>query len=372
MRLSAPRAALLVAPLILLVLAGVVAPVGALLWRAVAEREVAPALPRTLRELSRWDGRDLPEDMAFEALAADLAALRAAGAVGVVAMARAASRLAEDVPKLREALPGTAERAGETRTLRSVAVLVADPAWGEAESWAALRRAGAPASGFHLLASLGLRLTADGGLEDSPQGPHARALLVRGIGGAVLAVAGCFLLAWPLARRIAEAAPVRAGLLAGLTLLPLLAGEAALALGWSGLVQAGLTEMAWGVALAALILGGLPLMALPVAFALRQAGPRLPRVASALGVSPWLVFRRIHLPAARRGIAAGCALVFAQSLGAFIAPGLLAPEVPGAAAALAATAGARDWGSAGALAAWLLLPVLLAAWLLLRAWRRPA
>ena len=372
MRLSAPRAALLVAPLVLLVLAGGVAPVGALLWRAVEEREVAPALPRTLRELGRWDGQDLPEDMAFEALAADLAALRATGPAGAEAMARAAGRLAGDVPKLREVLPGTAERAGETRTLRSVAVLVADPAWGEAESWAALRRAGGAVSGFQLLAALGLRETAAGGLEDSRQGPHARAVLARGIGGAVLAVAGCFLLAWPLARRIAEATPGRAWLLAGATLLPLLAGEAARALGWSGLVQAGWAEKGLGAALMALILGGLPLMALPVALALRRAGPGLPRAAAALGVPPWVVFRRIRLPLARRGIAAGSALVLAQAMGAFVAPGLLAPEARGAAAALAAAARAGDWGAAGALAFWLLLPALLAAWLLLRTGRRPA
>ena len=367
MRPSALRAALLVAPLVLLVLAGVVAPVAALLWRAVAETEVEPALPRTVGVLEHWDGRNLPEDMAFEALAADLAAMRGAGPGGAEAMARAAARLAEDVPKLREVLPGTAERGGETRTIRAVAVLVADPAWGEAESWAALRRAGAAVSGFHLLAALGLRETAEGGLEDSRRGPHARALLGRGIGAAVLAVPACLLLAWPLARLIAEAPPGRAGLLAGLVLLPLLAGEAARALGWAMMLDG--TEKGLAAALLALLLGAVPLMALPIALDLRRAGPRLPRAAAALGVPPWRVFRRIRLPQARRGIAAGGALVLAQALGAFIGPGLLAPGAQGAAAALAGAARAGKWGEAGALAFWLLLPALLSAWLLRRALR---
>ncbi|HEY8610914.1 MAG TPA: ABC transporter permease subunit [Roseomonas sp.] len=361
MRPGPLRSALLTTPLVLLVLAGAVAPLGALLWRSVAETEVAPALPRTMRVLRHWDGKGLPDDMAFEALAADLAALRQAGPPGAGATARAANRLAADVPSLGEVLPRTAERAAGTHTTRATSVLVADPAWGNAESWAALRRAGTPISGFHLLAAVGLRQTAGGGLEDSPEGPHARGLLARGIGAAVLATLACIVLAWPLARWIAEASPRRAALLAALALLPLLAGETARVAGWSVLLEVGPEA-----ALATLFLGLLPLMALPVAFCLRRAGPRLPRAAAALGVPPGQVFRRIRLPLARRGIAVGCALVFTQALGAFIGPGLLDSAVPWAAGALAAAAQAGEWGKAGAMSAWLLLPALLAVAFLLR------
>ncbi|MCR0982963.1 ABC transporter permease subunit [Roseomonas populi] len=364
MRPDSLRAALLAAPLALLVLLGALVPLGALVWRGTAETEVAPALPRTLRVLRQWDGTGLPDDMAFEALAADLAALRAAGPAGAEAMGRAAERLAADVPALREVLPGTAERAAETRTTRAAAILVADPAWGEAESWVALRRAGAGVSGFHLLAAAGLRVTAEGGLEDSRQGPHARAILARGLGAAALAVLGCLLLAWPLARWIAEASPRRAAALAALTLLPLFAGEAARVAGWAALLEAGP-----GAALLATTVGLLPLMVLPIALVLRRAGPRLPRAAAALGLPPRKVFWRIRLPLARQGIAVGCALVFAQALGGFIAPGLLDPGASLTAGALAAAARAGDWGQAGALAAWLLLPVLPAAFLLRRGMR---
>jgi putative spermidine/putrescine transport system permease protein len=355
------RAARLVAPLVLLVLAVAVAPLGALLWRGVAETEVAPALPRTLRVLRHWDGRGLPDDMAFEALAADLATLRAAGAPGEQAMARAAARLGADVPALREALPGTAQRAAETRTTRATAILVADPAWGEAESWAALRHAAGPVSGFHLLSAIGLRQAADGGLEDNAEGPWARGLLLRGIGAALLAVLACLPLAWPLARWMAETRPRRAFGLAGLVLLPLLVGEAAWSAGWSVLAGAG-PEAAF----AALVLGAVPLMALPVALSLRRAGPGLARAAAAHGMPPFRVFRDIHLRLARPGIAAGCALVFTQVLGRFVGWGLLDPGTPWAAGMLAAAARAGAWGQAGALAAWLLLPALLAALLLLR------
>ncbi|MBP0491368.1 ABC transporter permease [Pararoseomonas indoligenes] len=358
------RAALLAAPLALLVLLGAVAPLGALLRRGTGETEVAPALPRTLRVLRQWDGNSLPDDMAFEALAADLAALRAAGPAGAEAMARAAERLAADVPALREVLPGTAERAERTRTTRAAAILVADPAWGERESWVALRRAGQAMSGFHLLSAIGLRITAEGGLEDGPRGPHARALLARGLCAAVLAVLGCLVLAWPLARWIAEAPPRRAAILAALTVLPLFSGEAARAVGWAPLLGPGPEA-----GLVVTTLGLLPLMVLPIALVLHRAGPRLPRAAAALGLSPRKVFWRISLPLARRGIAVGCAVVFAQALGVFIAPGLLDPEAPLAAGALAVAARGGDWGQAGALAVWLLLPVLPAAFLLRRGLR---
>ncbi|WP_338661438.1 ABC transporter permease subunit [Pararoseomonas sp. SCSIO 73927] len=364
MRPEPLRAALLAAPLALLVLLGALAPLGLLLRRGTAETEVAPALPRTLRVLRQWDGNNLPDDVAFEALAADLAALRAAGPAGAEAMARAAERLAADVPALREVLPGTAEIAERTRTTRAAAILVADPAWGDPESWAALRRAGQGTSGFHLLSAVGLRLTAEGGLEDSPRGPHARAVLARGLGAAVLAVLGCLLLAWPLARLIAEARPGRAAALAVLTLLPLLSGEAARAAGWAALLEAGP-----GVALIATILGLLPLMVLPIALSLRRAGPRLPRAAAALGLPPRKVFWRVRLPLARRGIAVGCALVLAQALGGFIVPGLLDPGLSLTAGVLAAAARAGDWGQAGALAALLLLPLLPATFLLRRGMR---
>ncbi|TPG58130.1 ABC transporter permease subunit [Roseomonas nepalensis] len=359
-------AALMVMPLVLLVVAGGVVPLGLLLSRAVLEREVAPALPRTAGALQRWDGTGLPDDAAFETLAADLAALRAAGAPGTAALARAAARLVADLPVLEGVLPGTAERVAETRTGRAVSVLVADPAWGEAETWAALRQAGAPASAFHPLAALGLRRTAAGGLEDSAQGPHARAILARGVGGAALATLACLVIAWPLARWIAEAPPGRAAPRAALAALPLLAGEAARAAGWSVLTEGGTA-----VALAALALGLVPLMALPVALALRRAGPDLPRAAAALGVPPGMVLRRVRLPLARRGIAAGAALVFAQALGALAVPAVLLPGRPLASTVLAAAAGAGEWGEAGALAAWLLVPALVAAGLLLGPLLRP-
>jgi putative spermidine/putrescine transport system permease protein len=345
---------------------------GTLLWQAVAETEVATALPRTLRALRDWDGMGLPGDPAFESLAADLDAVRLNGAAGMDALARAATRLGADIPALRDILPGTAERIGQTGVTRATAILVADPAWAEAENWAAIRRAAGPASDLHLLATLGLRRDAAGAVADTPQGPSARALLIRSFGTAILATLACLVLAWPLAWLIAAAAPRRAALLAAMVVLPLLAGPAARAAGWWALLgpEGPLAGAAPLAALPVLVQGLLPLMVLPLVFALRRLDPRLPRAAASLGLPPHRVFLRVVLPLTRWGVAAGCALVFVQALGELVVPQLLGGEESALTGTVAAAGRAGAWGSAAALSVPLLAASGLAAALALRFTRR--
>src|SRR5512141_2187640 len=103
-------ALLLVAPLLLALLVGFVAPIGAFLWRAVADDEVGPVLPRTVAVLASWDGVAVP-DAAFAALAEDLRAARLRDAeTGAGGIARAAARLNAEHPGLRSLLPATGRR----------------------------------------------------------------------------------------------------------------------------------------------------------------------------------------------------------------------------------------------------------------------
>ena len=55
---------------------GYVAPIIGVLWRNVENTEIPANLPRTVAALAVWDGRDLPPEAAFEALARDLADAR--------------------------------------------------------------------------------------------------------------------------------------------------------------------------------------------------------------------------------------------------------------------------------------------------------
>ena len=67
----------------------------------------------------------------------------------------------------------------------------------------------------------------------------------------------------------------------------------------------------------------LPYMILPIANALRQIDPSLPRAASGLGAPPWRTFRQVILPLSMPGVAAGVLLVFVLALGFYITPAMV-------------------------------------------------
>ncbi len=91
-RVTEFKAAALVLPLFLFLLLTFLAPIGAMLWRAVGDADVAPVLPRTLAALKTWDGTELPPEETFAALVADMRAAREAGT-----LASAATRLNYDI-----------------------------------------------------------------------------------------------------------------------------------------------------------------------------------------------------------------------------------------------------------------------------------
>ena len=72
------KALALVLPLLLFLFFTFAGPIAGMLWRAVDDREVRQALPQTVVALASWDGKDLPDEKAYAALASDILAARAA------------------------------------------------------------------------------------------------------------------------------------------------------------------------------------------------------------------------------------------------------------------------------------------------------
>src|SRR6266478_1977015 len=147
------RAAALVLPLFVFLAACFVVPIGAMLSRGVIDTDIARILPAVTAALKSWDGHDLPPEIAYAALIADIRAAREAGT-----LASAATRLNYDVAGFRtlmfvtgRALP--TELTGSARE----ALIAVNPQWGERETWSALRRATGPVTDFYLLAALDLR-----------------------------------------------------------------------------------------------------------------------------------------------------------------------------------------------------------------------
>jgi putative spermidine/putrescine transport system permease protein len=334
-----------VAPLLLFLLAAFVAPIGVFLARAVVEDEVAPILPRTLAALRGWDGAGAPGDGAFAALAEDLReARRRDQERGGGALARAAARLNEDGPGFRSLLPATARRiaAEPGEADPRATVLAASPEWGEAETWAAIRRAAGPVSDFHLLAALDLKRDATGAMRAAAgeQAGVFRGVLARTLWVAALVTALCLLLGYPLAAMIAAAPPRWRGVLLALVLLPFWTSLVVRTAAWmvllqrEGVINAALQGMGLVAAPLPLLFNRfavvlamvhilLPFMVLPLYAALRGIDPGLPRAAASLGAAPWRAFLCVTLPLSLPGIGAGCLLVFIQALGFYVTPALL-------------------------------------------------
>lgn len=336
-------AAALVAPLLLFLLGVFVLPIGAFLFRAVQEGEVAPVLPRTLAALSAWDGTAPPGEPAFAALVEDLREARArdqqAGGGGI---ARAAARLNADLPGFRSLLPMTARRvaqpfAGEARA----AVLAISEEWGGIAPWGAIRRAGGPVSDFNLLAVLDLKRDATGSLATAPPDEAIfRAILWRTLWMGLLATLICLGVGYPLAWLIATAPPrVVPWLMAGV-LLPFWTSLIVRTAAWmvllqrEGVVNAALGALQLtseplpllfnrGAVLLAMVHILLPFMVLPIYASLKSLDWRLPRAAVSLGAAPALAFWRVTLPLSLPGVGAGCLLVFIQALGFYVTPALL-------------------------------------------------
>ena len=93
----------LIAPSLVFVLAAFAAPIALFLFRSVANPEVPGTLRRTLARLREWDGRDLPDERAYAALAADLKAVADSPDVAVLAR-----RLNYNVPGFRTLVIRTA------------------------------------------------------------------------------------------------------------------------------------------------------------------------------------------------------------------------------------------------------------------------
>lgn len=159
------KALALVAPLLVFLLFTFAGPIIGMLWRAVDDREVRQVLPQTIAALANWDGKDLPDEKTYVALASDILAARASGTIAI-----AAKRLNYALNGFRTILTSTARNLKampETGTAKETLVKI-NPAWRERTTWTTIKDAGGPVTGFYLLAALDLTRNADGAIVAAP------------------------------------------------------------------------------------------------------------------------------------------------------------------------------------------------------------
>ncbi len=370
------KAFALVLPLLLFLLFTFAGPIAGMLWRSVDDREVRQVLPRVVVALTDWDGKDLPGENAYAALAADILAARASGTIPI-----AAKRLNYALNGFRTILASTARNlkaAPEPGTAKEALVRI-NPAWRERKTWAAIKGAVGPMTTFYLLAALDLTRNVDGAIVAAPpdqaiyRDVFARTFIIS-FGVTTL----CLILGFPVAYLLATLPPGRSNLLMIFVLLPfwtsllvrtcawivLLQSKGVVndSLRWLGIIDEPLRLIynRFGVCVAMTHVL-LPFMILPLYSSMKAISPAYMRAAASLGAPPVTAFLRIYLPQTLPGIGAGSLLVFILALGYYITPALVgggADQMISYFIALYTTETA-NWGLASALGAMLLFATLV-------------
>jgi len=374
-RRSKLRAFALVAPLLAFILLTFVLPIAFMLYRAIENPEIVQNLPRTSAALTRWDGRDLPDEATYAALAADLKETQKTKNTGLVG-----KRLNYEIPGSRSKIIKTGrdvERA-EGGPWKEV-FLKSDPLWGTRDIWVVLERASHPFTSFYLLSALDLRWDNDNHFAKA-LADQAIFLDVFGrtIWISALVTIATLVLGYPVAYLLATLPTPTSNLLMILVLMPFWTSLLVRTSAWVVLLQTHGTindVLLWlGVLNAPVQLifnrGGtvlamthiqLPFTILPIYSVMKMISPTHLRAARSLGAGPFYAFWRVYFPQTLPGVGAGCLLTFILCLGYYITPALVGGPLDQMISYFVALYTNRElnWGMASALGAILLAATII-------------
>jgi putative spermidine/putrescine transport system permease protein len=369
--------ALLIAPLVLFLTLVFVLPLGGMLVHAVENGEVGEALPGVAAEMRGWTGEGLPPESAYAALARDLKA-----AYGEPRLGEASRRLNYERAGYRALLAKTARavRAVDRPQADWTAELTGiDARWGEAATWAALRRASPPLTPYYLLTALDLRMDDGGAIVRAPAEERIYIdTLGRTLWIGFVTTLLCLVLGFPLAHALVSLPRGFASVLMVCVLLPFWTSLLVRTSAWivvlqkEGVLNGLLARLGIADAPLELVFNRfglyvamvhilLPFMILPILSVMKGISPSYMRASASLGARPAVGFLKVYLPMTLPGVGAGCLMTFIIGVGYYITPSLVG--------------GARDqmtsyfiayyanttinWGLSSALGAILLLCIML-------------
>jgi putative spermidine/putrescine transport system permease protein len=379
-RRSQRRALMLVAPLLLFILVTFVLPIGQLLYRSVWNPGFSDNMPAVAAWFEANPPGTEPDEAAFAALVADIAAAAEAKTIGVVG-----TRINYDLPGTRSLFTSAGRRADDLEAPFREGLIALDEQWASPDLWAVMRAAGSAHTPNFYVAAFDRKLDASGSIVRVPEGERVYVPLfwkTMFLSAAIAAI--CLLLAFPVAHLLATLPLRLSNLLMILVLLPFWTSLLVRTTAWIAILQG------QGVVNNSLVSLGiltdetripmmynqtgtiiamthilLPFMILPLYSVMRTIKPTYVRAARSLGASSWTAFRRVYLPQTLPGVGAGILLVFILAVGYYITPAL----VGGASGQLFSNMIAfhmqrsLNWSLAAALAAILLGAVLLLYWL---------
>ena len=370
------KALALIAPLVLFLLLVFLVPIVALLYKSVGNPEVVEGMPRTVLAVAGWDGKGLPDEPVYKALAEDLAESRKNQSLGDLSkrlnmeLAGYRSLLA----KTARALPFKTEPASYKEALQGL-----DERWGDPAYWQAVARNTSNVTPFYLLAALDHRIDDLG--EVAPATPDQAIYLdifARTFWMGLVITVICLLLAYPLAYLLANLPARQSNLLMILVLLPFWTSILVRVAAWIVLLQSGglinSALMAIGVidqplelvfnrtgVYISMVHILLPFMILPIYSVMKGISPTYMRAAISLGCHPFASFWRVYFPQTYAGVGAGCLLVFILAIGYYITPALLGSPNDQMVSYFVAfyTNTSINWGMATALGGLLLLATVV-------------
>ncbi|MBC7139149.1 MAG: ABC transporter permease [Defluviimonas sp.] len=374
------RALLLVLPLLAFIVITFVVPIGQLLFRSVYNDGFSANMPQISAWFRETEPGTEPDEAAYAALAADLAAAAEARSVGVVG-----TRVNYEMSGTRSLFTAAGRKAGDLKPPFREALLELNGTWGDPQLWGVMRSVSSAYSANFYLAALDLARDANGDIVRAPEGRRIYGMLfLRTLWLSALITGLCLILAYPVAHLLATLPLAKSNLLMILVLLPFWTSLLVRTTSWMVLLQEqgvvnntmvalgligedGRIQMMYNrtgtiIAMTHILL---PFMILPLYSVMRPINPGYVRAARSLGATSWTAFRRVYLPQTLPGIGAGALLVFILAVGYYITPAL----VGGASGQLISNLIAYhmqdslNWSLAAALAALLLAGVLILYWL---------
>lgn len=357
-------------------------PIGLFLLTSIRNVEVRETLPQTLAALADWDGRSVPPESAFAALAADLAIAKkqnTAASLGKRLNYESAgmrSRVMSVTRKIDQLQPGPV----------APQLIAADPTWGDPGIWRIIQRNDTKFTSYYLLTAVDLRIDEHNAIASVPDDQAVFLdILGRTMWISALVTIATLCLGFPTAYMISIAPARMAAIMTLLVLLPLLTSLLVRTTAWVVLLQTdgviNQTLMAFHLTtdklqlmltrfgtVTAMTHIQLPFTILPILAVMKTIPPAQMRAARSLGAPALSAFWRIYVPQTLPGVTAGCLMTFILSLGYYITPALVGGPRDQMLSNFIATYINRDlnWGMAAALALLLLVMTLSIYFIFLR------
>lgn len=369
------KAFILVLPLLLFILITFVLPIGRMLFNSIYDDTLLSLMPRTMTALSVWDGRDLPDEAIYSALAADLKgswAQKTGAAIG--------KRMNYELPGSLSQVVLSARKASLLASgPYKEAMIEISPLWGRHDVWSLLKRGTSAYTGYYLLRSVDYKYGPDSQIVASPpENAIFRDVFLRTLWISIGVTAATLLLGFPVAYFLATLPSRSSNLLMIMVVLPFWTSVLVRTTAWVVLLQqhgvVNETLLALHVisqpvelvynrigTIVAMTHIQLPFTLLPIYSVMKTISPTYVRAARSLGAGPFYAFWKVYVPQTLPGIAAGCLLTFILCLGYYITPALVGGPADQMVSSFVAhyTNEELNWGMASALGAILLTATLL-------------